>query len=139
MIYLLIALASQILCQIVKTAVYSVKERRFAYKYFISSGGFPSAHSSFCVSVTGAAGWVQGFNSPLFGVAAVFSFIVMHDAIRLRGLVADQSRLLNKMQKDRGETGNLLNEHIGHTLTEVGAGALTGAAAVALAAAIGMI
>ena len=121
-------LAVQILCQAFKVLLYSLRERRFAPEYFVSAGGFPSAHSAFVTALSVSVGLRSGFGSDLFAVAFVFSVIVIYDAYRLRGEVEKQARLLNRLT-ERLHPGEhpRLSEMVGHTLPEILAGVATGA------------
>lgn len=139
---LIAAVATQLLCQLFKVVFYSIKDRRLSFHYFVTSGGMPSSHSAFVTSLAVAVALHDGIASEAFAVAAVFGFIVMHDAYRLRGTVEKQSRLLNALTastkvavgtaRTAGNGGReaedeRLPEMLGHTLPEIGAGIATGA------------
>lgn len=124
---LLVAVTAQILCQLFKVVVYSVRDRRFAPGYFTTAGGMPSAHSAFVTALTVAVGLSRGFDSELFAVAFVFSAIVIYDAYRLRGHVEQQAEVLNRLQ-ERIEPGERLplSEMVGHSVSEIVAGVAFG-------------
>jgi acid phosphatase family membrane protein YuiD len=124
---LLTAGCAQILCQAFKLAFYSLKEGRFAPKYFASAGGIPSAHSAFVTALSVAVGMRSGFFSDIFAVCFVFAAIVIYDAFRLRGAVEEHAKLLNRLAAKQfpGEHKNL-SEMIGHSLTEIFTGMAAG-------------
>ena len=137
---LLVALGVQVACQLFKVAFFSVRERRLTPRYFVSSGGMPSAHSAFVAALSASVGMRSGFGSDLFAVSAVFSIIVMYDAFRLRGQVQEHAQRINAMQRDAA--GPLLNgvsplnEMVGHSLPEIAAGVVVGSLLALLAAAV---
>jgi acid phosphatase family membrane protein YuiD len=124
---LLTAGCAQILCQTFKLAFYSLKEGRFAPKYFVSPGGIPSAHSAFVTALSVAAGMRSGFFSDIFAACFVFSTIVIYDAFRLRGAVGEHAKLLNSLTAKHfpGEHKNL-SEMVGHSLKEIFTGIAAG-------------
>ena len=101
-ITLITALASMLCAQIIKVAYYRAVEGRFKLHHFFEAGGMPSSHSSLVVSLSMIIGLKEGFDSMIFAVVAIFSAIVMYDAIQVRA------------------------EEVGHTLVEVATGALLG-------------
>ncbi|TVR00611.1 MAG: divergent PAP2 family protein [Spirochaetaceae bacterium] len=140
---LLVALCAQVACQLFKVAFYSVRERRFAPRYFVSAGGIPSAHSAFVSALSVSVGIGSGFASDLFAVSAVFSIIVIYDSFRLRGQVQEHARRINTMQRDAargqhpGDTPRNerapLNEMVGHSLPEIAVGVAAGSVLALLA------
>jgi acid phosphatase family membrane protein YuiD len=124
---LLTAGSAQILCQTFKLLFYSLKEGRFAPKYFVTPGGIPSAHSAFVTALSVAVGMNSGFLSDIFAVSFVFAAIVIYDAFRLRGAVEEHAKLLNRLTSRHfpGEHKNL-SEMVGHSLTEIFTGIAAG-------------
>jgi acid phosphatase family membrane protein YuiD len=131
---LLTAVAVQLVCQAFKVVVYSVRERRPAFSWFVSAGGMPSAHSAFVTALTVSVGLWDGFASSVFAVACVFSVITIYDALRLRGAVEHHARILAKLAAKHPDVpAGALNTRLGHTLPEIVAGVLTGGGLSALA------
>lgn len=135
---LLVALGVQMACQLFKVAFYSVRERRFAPRYFVSAGGIPSAHSAFVSALSISVGMRSGFSSDLFSVSAVFAVIVIYDAFRLRGQVEEHARRINAMQRNWSggplDTAPPVNEMVGHSLPEIAVGLVLGSMLALLAA-----
>ena len=72
----------------------------------------------------------EGITSPLFGIALIFSFIVMYDAAGVRRAAGKQAKLLNKIVETPGLTGVEVSERLvevlGHTPVQVFVGAFIG-------------
>lgn len=98
----LTALAAMIIAQALKILYYWMVERDLNWRHFFEVGGMPSSHSALVVSLSFILGFIHGFNSSYFSIAAVISSIVMHDAIKVRP------------------------EEVAHNLMQVSTGALLG-------------
>ena len=125
-------LLSYIAAQASKVAIYSLKDGRFDYKRFFSSGGMPSAHSA-TVSALALAAWRQlGPLSPITAVAVVVAVIVMYDARGVRQETGKHAKILNALSENLLNTevdirNQKLNEMVGHTFLQVIAGGMIGA------------
>jgi acid phosphatase family membrane protein YuiD len=75
-------------------------------------------------------GLVYGFDSPIFGLALVFSLIVMYDAAGVRYETGKQATIINFLMEEIREHNEIhmekLKELIGHRPIEVLMGALLG-------------
>jgi acid phosphatase family membrane protein YuiD len=121
--------------QLSKLAVELVQHRRWRPAVLVETGGMPSSHSALMTGTAAAIGWSDGFQSPLFALAAALSFVVLYDASGVRraaGLIAAR---LNGLPLDlwpglaEGEVPlRPLKENLGHTRTEVLVGSLLGPA-----------
>ena len=124
---LIIAALVQVSCQIFKVVYYSIKDRKLEPGYLTATGGIPSSHSAFVTALSVTVGIRNGFASDIFAVAAVFSIIVMYDAVRLRGIVQRQSKLLNRLtSRYHPQEHEELREMVGHTPGEIVTGVLIG-------------
>ena len=121
---LVIALGVQLCCQGIKFVSYSLRLKRLSWKYLVTFGGMPSAHSAFVTALAVCIGVFDGFVSDLFALATVFGTIVIFDAYKLRGNVQKQALVLNRLQvKALPEDQKVeINEMVGHTLPEIAAG-----------------
>lgn len=122
---------SWLIAQVIKVIITLTKTRRFDFARLLGSGGMPSSHAAFTVSLATAVGLQTGFKSPLFAVTAAFSFVVMYDATGVRRSAGEQAKILNRIMEsmehgDTKETGKKLKELLGHTPFEVFAGAILG-------------
>lgn len=89
---------------------------------FISSGNMPSSHSAITVALLIVVGVLDGVHSAAFGIAAVFTAIVIYDALNVRRAVGEQGLALKSLVKD-----TVFFNALGHKPTEVIAGAFIGA------------
>ena len=125
------AVISWFAAQVIKIVLTLIKERRLDFTRIYGSGGMPSSHASFTVSLAVAVGFTNGFDSTLFALAAAFAFVVMYDATGVRRSAGEQAAILNKIVEKIGkehisETGQKLKELLGHTPIQVFAGAILG-------------
>ena len=81
-------------------------------------------------SLAASVGMLDGFNSIVFAITAIFALIIMFDAQGLRRSTGRQAEALNKMMEDiylkHEVKQERLLELIGHTPVEVFMGALLG-------------
>ncbi len=128
----LTAFITTVVAQILKILYTFVKEGKFDFRIFTSTGGMPSSHSASVMALTTAVGIESGWDSPLFGVTLFFSLIVMYDAAGIRRAAGRQAEILNRIMDDlyQGRTlyeeGEKLKELLGHTPVEVIVGAILG-------------
>jgi hypothetical protein len=125
------ALLGWLTAQVIKVILVFITNKRLDFKRLTGSGGMPSSHSSITMSLTMSIGFVYGFDSGLFAVAMIMSFVVMYDASGVRRSAGQQAAILNKLVEDweNGKfknTDKKLKELLGHTPLEVLAGALLG-------------
>ncbi len=125
-----VSILAWFVAQLIKIIINLVKFHKLDFKLIVSSGGMPSSHSAFVVSMTVGIGQTVGYESPLFALATVLSLVVMYDAAGVRRAAGQQAAILNKIM-DEIVTNTLnvekrLKELLGHTPVEVGAGALLG-------------
>ena len=116
----------------IKVVMTLIKEKKFDAERIMGSGGMPSSHSATVVAATFAVGETIGYDSPLFALGAVFSFIVMYDAANVRMESGKQAKVINRIIEEmKGHTFHIhmdkeLKELLGHTYLEVAVGAALG-------------
>ncbi|XP_078439235.1 acid phosphatase/vanadium-dependent haloperoxidase-related protein [Wolffia australiana] len=107
-----------------------VVERRWDLRMLFSCGGMPSSHSALCTALTAAVALCHGARDALFPVCLGFSLIVMYDAIGVRRHAGIQAEVLNMIIQDLFQghpiSKRKLKELLGHTPSQVVAGALLG-------------
>lgn len=90
----------------------------------------PSSHSAVVTGLATLIGKYEGLDTPIFGLAFFFAFIVMYDACGVRRAAGKQATLLNKLIETPGLTGVQVSERLvevlGHTPVQVFVGALIG-------------
>ena len=129
---LVIAVCAWATSQVLKVVIILIREHRLDLRYFILSGGMPSAHSATVCALAMAVAMTEGLSSVAFGIAAILAIVVMYDAAGLRRSVSRQSIILNRIVKElrdkrpKGEVERDLREFIGHTPFQVIVGAVLG-------------
>ena len=129
---LLISISAWALAQLLKLLFGLVREKRLDLRYFVASGGMPSAHSATVSALATAAAMTQGLSSVAFAITAIVAMVVMYDAAGVRRAVSQQSIILNRIVREllekrpKGEVERDLREFIGHTPFQVIAGAVLG-------------
>jgi len=108
----------------------SYKTGEFTLHNFLDYGGMPSTHSAIVSSLMTVVGIKEGIDSTIFGVTVIFASFIIHDALRLRSVVQEHSKMLNYLRDDFSKQERrlypLTNERIGHKLSEVFAGIIVG-------------
>lgn len=107
--------ATQLIKFIIEAARHELR-----WSSLLEYGGMPSAHTAFVVSLTTVIGLHEGLNSAAFAVAAVFSILIIRDAIGLRQFLSLHGRVLNMLIKDLPDQMEpkyppRLVERVGHT------------------------
>ncbi len=116
--------------QFIKILLELLRTKKINLDLLMASGGMPSSHSSFTMSTATAIGYAEGFDSSIFALALVFSFVVMYDAQGVRQAAGNQARIINIIVEKIEDSGIVmdkkLKELLGHTHLEVLAGAVLG-------------
>lgn len=130
------ALIANVIAQVAKVFSHYYRTGEWNVRWVYASGGFPSSHSSTVTALSLAVGLQEGFNSALFAVAAVFSFIVMYDACHVRYYTGKNIELTQRLITDLQEMTGLkfsdpvyqekLKTVLGHKLVEVLGGFIVG-------------
>lgn len=129
--YFTIPFVAWALAQGIKFVVDLMVSRKIDWTRLMGSGGMPSSHSAFVVSLSAVIGIGMGYESAIFGATVAFSLIVLYDAAGVRRAAGKQAKVLNRMFHHNSEKGEFhfdeeLKELIGHTPVEVISGALLG-------------
>ena len=127
---LLSALIAWLVAQILKTLIHLIVNKELDLTRLVGDGGLPSAHSATVCGLATAAAYEYGLGSFQFAITAILAIIVMHDAMGVRRESGKHAVLLNEMMKylDMSEFNpdEALKEMLGHTPTQVVAGAIVG-------------
>ena len=122
---LLICLCSWAVAQIIKVVIGLIREHRFNWSNFVSSGGMPSSHSATVSALATAVGLTYGIDNVAFPIAAILAIVVMYDAAGIRRAVSRQAFILNRImrelreQRPREELEKDLRELVGHSPFQV--------------------
>jgi acid phosphatase family membrane protein YuiD len=129
---LIIPICAWAFAQILKTLIALFQGKGLDLRYLFSSGGMPSSHSTIVTALATTAGMVEGFDSAIFGITAIFTLIVLYDAAGVRLAVSQQAMVLNRIVREirlREPLSKIeadLRELIGHTPFQVVIGASIG-------------
>ncbi|KAK4594014.1 hypothetical protein RGQ29_017909 [Quercus rubra] len=118
------------MAQSIKVILNFFVERKWDLRILFASGGMPSSHSALCTALTTSVALCHGVADSLFPVCLGFSLIVMYDAIGVRRHAGMQAEVLNMIVEDLFQghpiSQRKLKELLGHTPSQVLAGALLG-------------
>ena len=124
------AAAGWVAAQSIKVLRAVRQKRRFDMRWFLGTGGMPSAHSAGVSALAASVGLEQGFYSPIFAVSLMFALVTMFDAQGVRRSTGRQAVMLNKIIDEMYAGGQVSQERVmellGHTPVEVFVGALLG-------------
>ena len=129
---LLISISAWAIAQALKVFFGLAREKRLDLRYFVASGGMPSAHAAIVSALATAVAMMQGLNSVAFAITAIVAMVVIYDAAGVRRAVGRQSIVLNRIVKELGgkrprdRVERDLREFIGHTPFQVIVGAALG-------------
>lgn len=115
--------------QFIKVIGVIIKENKLDFTRFVGSGGMPSSHAAFIVSLATVAGKHCGWDSVEFGIAVAVALIVMYDAAGVRRAAGLQAKVLNELIFSHDHKIHLdkkLKELLGHSPFEVFMGAILG-------------
>lgn len=127
--YIIVIIASWIVAQGAKyiAAVATTRDIK-SFRHLYLSGNMPSAHSATVVSLATMVGLRDGFDTALFGIAALFAGIVMYDAVMVRRSVGEQGGAIQSLIQMSKLDVALPRAAKGHKPLEVLVGAIVGLA-----------
>lgn len=127
---LMATLTAWVLAQFIKLLLTLIFKRKLDLVRLFGAGGMPSAHSASVTCAAIMAGLLNGFDSPIFGIATVIALVVMYDAAGVRRAAGKQAKLLNELIENYYAEHYInekkLKELLGHTPIEVLAGSILG-------------
>ena len=133
---LVVSLLANVIAQVLKPIVLYMRTQKFDVHQCIASGGFPSSHSSTVTALSISIGLSEGFDSALFAITCVFSFIVVYDAANVRYYAGKNIQLTKQLISDLEEMKGLkfsdpiyqerLKSVLGHKYVEVIGGIVLG-------------
>ncbi len=128
---LICALAAWFVAQALKIPTYWLLEKKLDFGRFFGSGGMPSSHSAFVISLALMVGATEGFSTAAFAIAVVLASIVMYDASGVRRETGLQAQVINEILRKVFVDGQPISEAelkelVGHTRVEVAGGFIVG-------------
>lgn len=125
--YIVAAALGWIIAQSAKYVIASVKHRRLASaRQLYLSGRMPSAHSATTVSLLVTVAAFDGVDSAVFGLAFLFTLVVLYDAMMVRRSSGEQGVALSALMKEQKSKVPFPRVAMGHTPAEVAIGSLLG-------------
>jgi hypothetical protein len=119
-------LIASLICQTWKVVDKTARNSRFEWGYFIDAGGMPSSHSTFVCSLALSIGFVEGFASSVFFLAAGFAIIVVRDAFGVRQAVDKLNQTVTAIIREKKLSVKHFLEVTGHTPVQAMVGTLLG-------------
>ena len=125
--YIIAVIVAWVAAQGSKYLIEVVKTRSLAsFRQLYLSGNMPSSHSATTVALATVVGLLDGIESAVFGVAALFAAIVMYDAVMVRRSSGEQGAAIGALIKEQKSRVPLPRTAKGHEPQEVAVGALLG-------------
>ena len=130
--FLLTALSSWFIAQVLKVIINAVIHKKIIWERLVGDGGMPSGHSATVSSLAMMSGLMYGLGSFQFAMAGVLAVIVCHDATGVRMETGKQSMVINEIldtfeRMKMGYSSDIvLKEFVGHTPLQVAAGITIG-------------
>lgn len=125
-IYLIAPVIGWLAAQGIKFAL-TLRKNGISWGELVQSGGMPSSHTAFMVSLAVVVGEINGYSSVSFGIVAAITAIIIYDAMGVRRTTGQQTDAINELA---GQTKHTLASTItvsrGHTPAEVAIGAIVG-------------
>ena len=119
-----------LIAQTIKVLLGIIIQKRFDFRWFVGTGGIPSAHAAGVTALASSVGLYHGFESPYFAIALLFAIVVLFDAQGVRRASGKQAEILNKILDDiywkKKIQEDRLKELLGHTPVEVITGVAIG-------------
>lgn len=132
--YLVIPFISWLIAQTVKFVLAAFRGN-LDLRNLYASGGMPSVHSAVVCSLATTALLIDGPQSQIFGLTALFAAIVMYDSFGVRRASGEHAAALNMLIRSLSVDNNRmrllqpelkLREVLGHRPLEVAVGAILG-------------
>lgn len=138
----IVALAAGLVAQFIKMVIHVIVNKQFSLERLTGDGGMPSGHSATVTAAALMVGILEGFASPVFGLALIFAIVVMRDAAGVRyetgkhaNRIMEIVELVNQCVDYMAEFNHKLRAEklktlVGHTKLQVFFGAVTGVCVV---------
>lgn len=104
-------------------------QEKFSWHKAFGYGGMPSSHAALVASLATVVYLTEGAGVA-FAISIILAFIVLRDALGLRGYLSLHAKILNKLIKDLPDTEEykypVLEEQIAHTWLQLLVGIILG-------------
>ena len=85
------------LVQVLKSIIYSVVEREANIGRLFQADGMPNLHATVFGALSATVGLKYGFSSILFAITATYTFIIIHDTMKVKREKEKQVGILNSI------------------------------------------
>ena|SRR3989344_1106300 len=110
--------------QLIKLIIIWFKHKKLSFNDLFVTGGMPSSHSAFVVSLATII-YLQEGNSTAFAVSLVLAFLVLRDSYGVRRTVGNEGKDIEKLFKLH-KIKSKFHYSLGHTPLEVVVGGIIG-------------
>jgi len=110
--------------QLIKLIIFWFKHKKLTFRDLVVTGGMPSSHSAFVVSLAAIIYLIEG-TSTTFAISLVFAFVVIRDAFGVRRSVGEEGHVLTQILK-KLKIKTKIHYALGHTPLQVLVGSLIG-------------
>jgi len=110
--------------QLIKLLILWFKHKKLTWSDLIVTGGMPSSHSAFVISLATSIYLSEG-TSTAFAIALVLAFIVIRDSFGVRRTAGEEGHMLVRVLK-RLKIKTKVHYSLGHTPLQVLVGSLIG-------------
>ncbi len=110
--------------QLLKLIIYWFRHKSLRWHDLVVTGGMPSSHSAFVVSLATIIYLVEG-TSTAFAISLVLALIVLRDAFGVRRTVGDEGLIINEIMS-KLKFKKKTHFAMGHTPAQVIVGSLIG-------------
>lgn len=121
------------IAQVLKPLIRMLLGNGWEWRYLTTTGGMPSSHSSASAALTVSVGMIEGIDSTAFAICLIIAIVIMNDAMNVRYETGKQAELLNEWSEFLSEIHKngpfspiAMKTMVGHSATQVFAGALLG-------------
>lgn len=98
---------------------------KWDWSMWLQNGGMPSGHTATTTALTTGILLDTGI-SYLFLISAVFTLIVINDAMKVRREAGEEAAIINEMMDKEKIIRHRLSTHVGHTPEQVTIGFILG-------------
>lgn len=110
--------------QFAKLIVLWVKHKHLTFRDLVVTGGMPSSHSAFVISLMTIIFLTEGFSTS-FAISLVLALVVIRDAFGVRRTAGEEGIIINQMMK-KLKMHKQTHFAMGHTPAQVVVGAILG-------------
>ena len=110
--------------QLLKIIIFWFRHKRLSWHDLVVTGGMPSSHSAFVVSLATIIYLEEG-TSTAFAVSLVLAFVVLRDAFGVRRTVGEEGMVISQIMK-KLKMKKQAHFSLGHTPLQVVVGAVLG-------------